>query len=56
MKQGPLPCTAHQAQIIEFGTPELFDLTTDAQVNSFYYCREVCSGLQDCALKEHRCF
>lgn len=55
-KQGPLPCTAHQAQIIEFGTPELSDLTTDAQVNSFYHCREVCNGLQDCALKEHWCF
>lgn len=31
MKQGPLPYPAHQAQIIEFGTPELSDLTTDAQ-------------------------
>lgn len=56
MKQGPLPYTAHQAQITEFGTPELSDLTTDAQVNSFYYCHEVCSRLRDCALKVHQCF
>lgn len=56
IKQGPLPYTAHQAQITDFGTPELSDLTTDAQVNSFYYCHEVCSGLQDCALKVHQGF
>lgn len=41
-KQGPLPYTAHQAQITGFGTPQLSDLTADAQVNSCYYCHEVC--------------
>lgn len=32
MKQGPLPYPAHQAQIIEFGTPELSGLTADAHI------------------------